>query len=131
MGTRRRRPEPPPSEIRQFTPNEIDLGIAKLRRRIEEVRRSLVPILRSTETTNIMRFGKAAIRFQWENYTLVTPRMSKGKPSSLLVFLRQSKCWRGLLHGWRRSVQRLVMTLLHEFELPLKTWTFTRALPMF
>jgi uncharacterized protein (TIGR02391 family) len=33
-----RRPTPPPPEIKQFTPEEIDLGIRKLRRRIEEVK---------------------------------------------------------------------------------------------
>ena len=34
---RRRPPEPPPIEVRQFTKAEIDRGIAKLRRRIDEV----------------------------------------------------------------------------------------------
>jgi len=34
---RRRLPEPPQIEVRQFTRSEIDRGIAKLRRRIEEV----------------------------------------------------------------------------------------------
>ncbi len=38
MSARRRRPEPPPIEIRQFrSPDEIDLAIARLRRRLEEV----------------------------------------------------------------------------------------------
>lgn len=34
---RRRTPEPPPLEVRQFKRSEIDKGIAKLQRRIEEV----------------------------------------------------------------------------------------------
>jgi hypothetical protein len=39
MATRRRLAEPPPLEIRQFTtPDEIRQGIAKLQRRIDEVR---------------------------------------------------------------------------------------------
>ena len=37
MARRRNPPEPPPIEIKQFTRSEIDRGIAKLRRRIEEV----------------------------------------------------------------------------------------------
>lgn len=37
MTSRRRAPEPPPIEIKQFTPEEIERGIAKLNRRIDEV----------------------------------------------------------------------------------------------
>ena len=37
MMARRKTPEPPPIEVRQFTRSEIDRGIGKLRRRIEEV----------------------------------------------------------------------------------------------
>src|SRR5467141_3028354 len=38
MATHRKRPEPTPIEIKQFTLEEIDRGITKLRRRIEEVK---------------------------------------------------------------------------------------------
>jgi len=38
MPARRRQQEPPPIEIKQFTVEEIERGIAKLRRRIDEVR---------------------------------------------------------------------------------------------
>ncbi len=38
MSTRRRQPEPPPLELKQFTPDEIRQGIAKLQRRINEVK---------------------------------------------------------------------------------------------
>lgn len=37
MPVRRRPAEPPPAEVKQFTPEEIDQGIAKLKRRIQEV----------------------------------------------------------------------------------------------
>lgn len=37
MARRRTPPDPPPIEVQQFTRSEIDRGIAKLRRRIEEV----------------------------------------------------------------------------------------------
>ena len=33
----RRKPSPPPIEIREFTLEEIQIGIQKLKRRIEEV----------------------------------------------------------------------------------------------
>lgn len=38
MATRRRPADQPPIEVKQFTPDEIERGIDKLRRRIEEVR---------------------------------------------------------------------------------------------
>lgn len=38
MPARRRPQEPPPVEVKQFTPEEIERGIAKLGRRIEEVK---------------------------------------------------------------------------------------------
>lgn len=38
MTARRRPSEPPPLEIREFTPEEIQRGVAKLKRRIEEAK---------------------------------------------------------------------------------------------
>ncbi len=38
MATCRRQPEPSPLELKQFTPDEIRQGIAKLHRRIDEVK---------------------------------------------------------------------------------------------
>lgn len=62
--TRRRSQEPPPIEVKDFTPEEIEQGITKLRRRLEEVR-ALDPIqvrYDDTRVSNVESNLREAIR---------------------------------------------------------------------